>query len=101
MREICVTGKEVDEWMSSHSADDMRDVLKGYISDIETFCRSLTNLYDESKVPLAVMGVHVKIAVSMSDGESGRSTLLESRIGAPFSLLDSMEQAMSEKGHAE
>lgn len=96
--ELKFTGREVDAWMSTHNADDMNAVLNGFISDIKTFCKSLVNLYEEHKVPLAVLGVSVNVDASMDDAESGRVTLIKSQIGAPESLLDRMKKDMEGNG---
>jgi len=96
--EVAFTGRELDAWLSAHNADDMEEVLKGFVSDTHTFCRSLANLYEENKVPLAMLGVCVKIDVSMTDDKSGRLTLMTSQLGAPYSLIDKMKKDMEGNG---
>lgn len=96
--EVKFTCREVDAWMSTHNVDDMNAVLNGFISDLKTFCRSLVNLYEENKVPLAVLGVSVNVDASMDNAASRRVTLIKSQIGAPESLLDRMEKDMEGNG---
>lgn len=96
-RKTTCTGRELLEYVSTHGPEDMNNTLDGFLTDINTLCQSMANLYEKDKVPLAVMGVSCEILVTMGDKETERIPLIKARVGNPGGFLDKLKEKLEDK----
>ena len=58
-----VTLGDVKEWFKDHEVGDMYKAFKDFANDVGRLYEAMCVLYEENKVPLSLLGVHVSFKV--------------------------------------
>jgi len=82
---MSLTGREIEEYLRSHSAEQIKGETDEYISHVHAMCRSMSDLWREFCTPLFICGVHLEVSIYFM-GKKIQKIL----IGGKESLLDNL-----------
>lgn len=88
---MSLTGREIKDYIRSHSVEQIKGETDEYISHVQAMCRSMSDLWRECCLPLLICGVHLEVSI-YSMGKKIR----EIQIGCKESLLDNLIKEKTE-----
>lgn len=82
---MSLSGSEIEDYIRSHSAEQIKGETDEYISHVHAMCRSMSDLWRECCIPLFICGVHLEVSIY-----SMGNKIQEIQIGGKESLLDNL-----------
>lgn len=85
---MSLSRREIEYYIRSHSAEQIKGETDEYISHVHAMCRSMSDLWRECCTPLFICGVHLEVSI-YSMGSPFQSI----QIGSKESLMDKIKEA--------
>lgn len=82
---MSLTGREIKDYIRSHSVEQIKGETDEYISHVKAMCRSMSDLWKEYCTPLFICGVHLEVSIHFMG-----KNIQEIQIGSKESLLENL-----------
>lgn len=84
-RSMSLTGREIKDYIRSHSAEQIKGETDEYISHVQAMCSSMSDLWKECCLPLFICGLHLEVSIYAMGKK-----IQEIQIGNKKSLLENL-----------
>lgn len=87
-RRLSLSKREIDEYLRSHSGEQILAEIKEFHSHVEAISLSMSNLWREYRIPLFIVGEHWEVI-----GYNMGSPFQFIQIGSKESMMDIIKEA--------